>query len=252
MEKAKAAGVAMIAEASTLGVGRRADILLAVSKAAGLPLIAPTGIYREQWVPDWAREASEGALRDWMVKELTGEIEKTGVRAGWIKIGASDGGMTTAERKVLRAAAAAGKSTGAVIGSHTTRGRVAREQLDEIEGAGYRPDRFIWIHAQAEYDSAIHLELARRGAWVEFDSIGDGQDRRHLQNIQRMLEAGLADRLLLSHDRGWYDPAAPGGGYPLPFTYLTETFLPKLREAGVGDATLRQITRENPFRAFAA
>ena len=48
-----------------------------------------------------------------------------------------------------------------------------------------------------------------------------------------MLDAGLGDRLLLSHDRGWYDPAQPGGGTPKPFTYLSEVFLPKLRAAGV-------------------
>jgi len=66
-----------------------------------------------------------------------------------------------------------------------------------------------------------------------------------------MLDAGLGDRLLLSHDRGWYDPAQPGGGTPKPFTYISRHFLPKLRAAGVDDATIRILTRENPFRAFA-
>ena len=66
-----------------------------------------------------------------------------------------------------------------------------------------------------------------------------------------MLDAGLGERVLLSHDRGWYDPAKPGGGKPRPFTYLSETFLPKLRAAGVNEDTLRLITIDNPFRAFA-
>ena len=66
-----------------------------------------------------------------------------------------------------------------------------------------------------------------------------------------MLEAGYADQLLLSHDMGWYDPAQPGGGTPQPFTYLSTTFLPKLRDAGVDDATITKLTRDNPFRAFA-
>ena len=69
--------------------------------------------------------------------------------------------------------------------------------------------------------------------------------------IQQVLEAGFGSQLLLSHDRGWYDPAQPGGGTPQPFTYLTETFLPKLRAAGVAEEILRTLTVENPFRAFA-
>ena len=66
-----------------------------------------------------------------------------------------------------------------------------------------------------------------------------------------MLDAGLGHRLLLSHDRGWYDPAQPGGGTPKPFTYISQHFLPKLRAAGVGDAAIRMLTHDNPFRAFA-
>ena len=57
--------------------------------------------------------------------------------------------------------------------------------------------------------------------------------------------------LPLSHDRGWYDPALPGGGNPKPFTHLSEFFLPKLRQAGVDESTIRQLTQSNPFRAVA-
>jgi phosphotriesterase-related protein len=127
-----------------------------------------------------------------------------------------------------------------------------RDQLDIIEGCGYSAARFIWIHASAEPDFGLNLELARRGAWVEYDWIGDpADDDRFIERIRGMLDAGLGGRLLLSHDRGWFDPAQPGGGTPRPFTYISEQFLPKLRAAGVDDATIRQLTCDNPFRAFA-
>ena len=94
--------------------------------------------------------------------------------------------------------------------------------------------------------------MARRGAWIEYDSIGGEQpDGFFVHHIERLLDADLSSRLLLSHDRGWYDPAQPGGGSPRPFTYISETFLPSLREAGLDETTLRQLTRTNPFRAFA-
>jgi phosphotriesterase-related protein len=252
IRKAQAAGVTAIAECSTVGVGRRADILKAVSEATGFPLLAPTGVYREPWIPAWVHEASEENLRGWMTGELLGEIEKTGVQAGWVKLSAGDNGLTATETKVLRAAAAAGKASNAVIGSHTIRGRVVRDQLDIIERAGYSPERFIWIHTQAEPDFDLHLEMARRGCWIEYDGIGGNPaDEVYIEWIQRVLDAGLGDHLLLSHDRGWYDPAQPGGGMPRPFTYISEQFLPKLRQAGTDDATLRRLTRDNPFRAFA-
>jgi phosphotriesterase-related protein len=254
IKKAQEAGVTAIVECSTVGVGRRADLDRAVSEAANLPLVVPTGIYREPWVPDWAHAASESKLSEWMLGELQDEIEESGVQAGWIKLSAGDDGITACETKILRAAATAGRDTNAVIGSHTIRGRVVRDQLDIIEAMGYASNRFIWIHTQAEPDFELHLEMAKRGAWLEYDSIGnvDGEgDEYHIQNIQRLLDAGLGDQLLLSHDRGWFDPALPRGGVPKPYTYLSDQFLPKLRAAGVDEGTIQQLTHANPFRAFA-
>jgi phosphotriesterase-related protein len=252
--RAQLCGVTAIVECSTVGVGRRADIDLAVSEATNMPLVIPTGIYREPWIPDWAHAASEAELAEWMLGELQDEIEESGVRAGWVKLSAGDDGLTDCETKVLIAAATAARQTNSVIGSHTIRGRVVREQLDVIEAMGHSPSRFIWIHTQAEDDFDLHLEMARRGAWLEYDCIGNPEWRSEeylLEHIQRLLDAGFGDQLLLSHDRGWYDPALAGGGTPKPYTYLIETFLPRLRAAGVEETVIDQLTRANPFHAFA-
>ena len=253
IERARGGGVTAIVECSTVGVGRRADIDRAVSVATGFPLVVPTGIYREPWVPAWAHEASEDVLYEWMLGELSGEIADTGVQAGWIKLSAGDDGLTACETKILRAAARAAKDTGSVIGSHTIRGRVVRDQLDIIEAAGLTPDRFIWIHTQAEPSSSLHLDIARRGAWIEYDAIGSGDfdDAYFVARIADALAAGLGGRLLLSQDRGSYDPAQPGGGTPRPYTYLGERFLPELRRAGVDEAEIMRLTERNPFDAFA-
>lgn len=248
--KAQAQGVTAIVDCTPVGVGRRADVLRAVSAATGMPLVVPTGIYREPKVPAWAHAASEAELAEWMIGELRGEIEGSGVQAAWIKLSAGDDGLTDCETKILRAAARAGRETNAVIGSHTMRGRVVQDQLDILEAAGYTAERFIWIHTQKEADFAWHLEIARRGAWLEYDAIGDSDDVC-LGYIMRALEADLGDHLLLSHDRGWYDPAKPGGGTPRPFTHLVDAFLPRLRAAGIDDAMIGRLTHANPYRAFA-
>lgn len=257
IERIKALGITALVECSTVGVGRRADLDRAVSEATDFPIVVPTGIYREPWVPPFAHDASEDALADWMLSELEGEIEASGVQAAWIKISAGDDGITNTEAKILRAAARAGARTNAVIGSHTIRGRVVMDQLAILEDAGYAPSRFIWIHTQAEPDFALHLEAAKRGAWIENDGIGGWgdptryTDAYNLEMIHRVLDAGYGDQLLISHDRGWYDPAESGGGTPKPYTYLNEVFLPKLEASGVDRATITKLMRDNPFRAFA-
>jgi phosphotriesterase-related protein len=253
IEKIKALGVTALVECTPVGVGRRADIDRAVSEATNFPVVVPTGIYREPWVPAWARAASEDVLYHWMLQELSEEIEESGVQAAWIKVSAGDDGITDCETKILRAAARAGAATQAIIGSHTIRGRVVRDQLKIVEAAGYTTERFIWIHTQAEPDFDLHLEIARRGAWIEYDAIGSERlaDEYFIELVLRVLEAGFGHRLLLSHDRGWYDPSKPGGGILKPYTHINEVFLPKLRAAGVDGGTIRQLTHTNPFRAFA-
>ncbi len=128
------------------------------------------------------------------------------------------------------------------------------DQLDEVEALGFSAQNWIAIHASAEPDFAQTLALARRGAWIEFDWIGMDDDALVIERVLRLLDAGYGGKILLSHDRGWFDPAHPRGaapGFPKPFTYISEVFLPKLRAAGVDARTERQLTWENPLRAYA-
>ena len=83
IERIKALGITALIECSTVGVGRRADFDLAVSSATDFPIVVPTGIHREPWVPPFGHEASQQALTDWMLRELEEGIDDTGVQAAW-------------------------------------------------------------------------------------------------------------------------------------------------------------------------
>lgn len=251
IEAIKAQGVTALVECSTGGVGRRADIDLAVSLATDFPIVVPTGNYREPWIPAWVAEASEDELERWMLSELTEGIEETGVVAGWIKLSAGDEGITPLEARILRAAARASVATNAVIGSHTIKGRVVMDQLDILAAEGCPAERFISIHTQNEPDFGLHKAVVSRGAWIEYDHVGREPDAVVVPMVMRALEAGLGEHLLLSHDRGWFDPAKPGGGIPQPYTHLVDSLLPALRAAGVGEDAITQLTVTNPFEAFA-
>src|SRR5690606_28806245 len=158
------------------------------------------------------------------------------------KISAGDDGITELEARILRAAARAGAQTNAVIGSHTISGRVVLQQLDIVEAEGYRADRFISIHSQEEKDFGLNRAVAARGAWIEYDHVGRAPDGEVAGLIVKALEAGLERQLLLSHDLGWYDPAKPEGGTPRPYSHLGEVMLPRLRDRGITDTALVQLT----------
>jgi phosphotriesterase-related protein len=133
-----------------------------------------------------------------MLGELTGEIEGTGVQAGFIKLSAGDDDLTATEIKVLRAAGRAGSETNAAIGSHTIRGRVVNDQLDILQSVGFPLERFIWIHAHIEPDFALNLEMAGRGAWIEYDGIGwDDNDSSTIERLQMMIEAGYDSQVMI-------------------------------------------------------
>ena len=107
------------------------------------------------------------------------------------------------------------------------------DQLDIIEAEGGSADRFISIHTQEEKDFGLNIAVraARRLDRVR-PCRARAKDDAVAELILRALEAGLGAQLLLSHDRGWYDPALPGGGTPTPYTHLSDVMLPMLRAAG--------------------
>lgn len=254
---AHAAGVTALVECSTVGVGRNVAVLRRLAEASPLYLIAPTGVYREAFIPPSLREMDAQALAERWIGELTEGIEGSDVRAGFIKLAVSDDGPTPLEVRNLRAAAQASLQTGAVIASHTVSGSLARRQMDILEAEGLDLRRFIWVHANLEPDRACHLEAARRGAYVEFDAVGAAWQPQAalVEYVVALVEAGGTAHILLSHDAGWYDPASPDGqpeGGIRGYTALVEEFLPALRARGVTDELWHLITVVNPARAFSS
>jgi phosphotriesterase-related protein len=256
LAEAAAAGATALVECSTVGVGRNLAMLQCLADATPIQIVAPTGVYRDAFIPAALRDVSEDYLADLWTKELTEGIEGTTIRAGFIKLAMSDDGPTPLEIRNLRAAVKASQRTGAVIGSHTIGGTVAKKEMDVLEEAGLDLRRFIWIHAQSEPDVSQLEEAARRGAFVELDSVGAPyQSQPDLLDVTvDLIAAGFLDHLLLSHDAGWYSPGRPNGqpdgGYR-GYAALIKDFLPALSARSINPAQIRQITVDNPARAFA-
>src|SRR5438105_2063311 len=126
LEAANAAGATALVECSTVGVGRNVGILKRLADATMVHIVAPSGVYRDAFVPATLRDLNAEAVADLWIRDLTQGIDGTQVRAGFIKIAMSDDGPTPIEVRNLKAAAKASKETGAVIASHTIGGNIAR------------------------------------------------------------------------------------------------------------------------------
>jgi phosphotriesterase-related protein len=246
-------GVGLLIECSSIGVGRNVPIVSKVSDTSGLPVVVPTGVYgRADFAPPEHRNMTEDELASLFIGEISEGIEGTGIKAGFIKIATDSGPMSPLLEKILRAAGRAANETGAAVASHTTTGSNAIRQADILRSIS-PTIRFIWVHDQRESNHNVHRQVADRAGYIEFDNLGwnPGQDSAHIAAIKALLDTGYGDRILLSHDAGWYRPGVPNGGTQKPYTYLADTFIPKLRDAGLEDATIRMITETNPVRAFA-
>ena len=135
---------------------------------------------------------------------------------------------------------------------HTEAGAGAVEAINLSERAGLDPCRMLVCHADRQAkDFRPHEEIAKTGAFLEYDTIGRFRfhdDEEGARLILHMLALGHRDKLLLSLDTTAARLHRYGGEIGL--TYLIETFLPLLRARGVPQPDLEAITHTNPVRAF--
>ena len=147
--------------------------------------------------------------------------------------------------KLVRASALANSATNLTVVCHTGGGPAGLAAAKLFAGP---KNKFIVAHSDG-HGLDINKQVADLGAWVSFDAISRRPLETHLKLVQAMLESH-SDRLLLSHDNGWY---AVGEAQKIRgYTYLAETFLPALRKAGASEPIIRKLTVQNPAAAFAS
>lgn len=253
LTRAHELGARLFIECTPAHLGRDARLLQRLSAASGLHILTNTGLYgarHGKFLPAYvATESAEQLAARWIAEARDG-IDGTGLRPGFIKCGINpEPELSATDRKLVEAAALAHRATGLPIAVHTSQGP-GLAQLEILKAHGVAPSAWIWVHAQQARDADI-LAAASQGAWVSIDGISPDTAQRHLDLCLLLREHGHLDRVLLSHDAGWYRPGQPDGGKFRGFEFLFTSFVPSLRSAGFTDAQLDQLLRENPARAFA-
>lgn len=245
------AGGAGIVECTTMG-GRNPAGLRTVSERTGLHIVMGCGYYRQAYMDRlWFDERSTDELAALLVKECVSGVGESGIRAGIIGEIGCDRYITSAEERAFRAAARAHHQTGLSITTHAARWPVGLIQLDLLAEEGVSATRIIVGHCDTIPEPAYHEALARRGAFVQFDTIRGTHEydtARRVEYVTNLVSAGLQSHILLSHDiclRSMFR-AMGGCGYG----YISGSFLPRLRQAAIKEDVLKGIMVDNPRRAL--
>ena len=245
-----ARGIGRIVDVTTPGMGRDVHYVSRVAAATGIDIVCATGYYKEPFLPPEVYRLDERALARKMIAELQQGIEETAVRAGVIgEIGSSAGAITAVEQKVFRAAAIAHNATGSVVTTHTTLGKLGAEQIELLRSCGVGVAKIIIGHADLSGDIEGILRMLYTGVTVAFDTIGKInylRDERRADMLAELARRGLCGQVVLSLDITRASHYAIRGG--IGYSYLTDRFLPLLRERGVNETHIERMLRDNPNR----
>jgi predicted metal-dependent phosphotriesterase family hydrolase len=252
------AGGTTLVDLTLPGVGRDPLWLKRLAEQSGLNLVMGGGWYRTAYYPVEALidKRSVDSLAEELVGEATVGVGETGVRIGILgEIGTDKPWVSPSEERVFRAAARASRRTGLAVTTHAVLSDVGQAQLTILEEEGVDPGRVVIGH-QDSYPVLDHyLSLIGRGASIEFDFLGmsfsaveEHGESRLIDLLLELLHRGHADRVLLSQDVCHTSQLRhyQGNGY----VYLQTTFLPRLRERGVSQAEIDQMTIANPRRVL--
>ena len=252
----RVAGGGTVVDLTLDGVGRDPAWLAGLARATGLHVVMGSGWYRGAHYPAEALidRRSVDALADQIVRDATVGVGDSGIRAGIIgEIGVDKPWLSAQEERVHRAAARAARRTGLAITTHAVQSTVGLDQLEVFAAEGADLSRVVIGHADSHPSLEYHLAIVERGATVEFDFLGMAftplerhGEGRIVEHVVELIARGHVERILLSQDVCHDSQLGRYGGNG--YTYLAETFLPRLREAGVGDEAIRTITRDNPRR----
>lgn len=257
-------GVRTVVDLTVPGLGRDVSLVTEVADQVPVQLIASTGWYTPNVLPTYFQfhgpgRAIEGPerLTELFVRDLTEGIGGTLVRAGMLKVMTDREGITPDVARVMSAAADAQRETGVAITTHShPPSRNGIDQQSFLVGRGVPPDRIIIGHSGDSEDIDYLRALMDNGSTIGMDRFGMEQvlpDDLRIRTLLDLLEAGYADRMVLSHDAAIYSHVTPPSWRAASaprwrMDTIHRWILPKLRKAGIAEDAIEQMLVRNPRR----
>ncbi len=258
--EAKQNGVRTFFECTPAYLGRDPLLLKELSEKSGINIVTNTGYYgagENKYVPKQAFDQTAEDIAKVWIDEFNNGIESSGVFPGFIKIAvARKDTLSLLHAKIVKAAAIAHKATGLTIVSHTGPEGPAFAQLAVLKEEGVAPEAFVWTHAQ---DGTFegHLQAAKQGAWISLDNVNKNNVDKpggidwYVALLSKLKKENVLDKILLSHDSGWYNPGQENGGNYRNYNDIFEQLIPALMENGFSQKDIDLLLIKNPQRAYA-
>lgn len=248
-------GIRTIVDLTPIDIGREPLLIAQASSLSGVQVIVATGFY--YGVPYHFLARPDAEMEQFFVREIVQGIGGTGVHAGVIKV-ATQPSMDAVNERVLTAAARAHRQTGVPICTHTFVGnRTGLDQQRIFAAQGVDLGRTVIGHSDDSDDIEYLDQIIQNGSYCGMDRIGIQSPRTSAERaemIAKLVERGYADRLTLSHDFPCNFHWAPEGTLDSRpewrLTHIPTQVIPMLKEYGVSDQAIHQMTHENPRTLF--
>lgn len=252
-------GVSCIVDSS---IGPRSDEqlanLAAMATRSGVHIVLGGSYFLQPRYPEEIIRLPEEDIATHLVEQAS--REQWGALG---EVGSSFPEMHDDERKMIRAISQVHARTGLPIFTHVPHESCpscALEQIDIYEAQGVDMAHLCIGHLSTITPAddpgwETHKEIARRGAFLGFDTVGHQMsssfipEREKVNMVLNALEAGLEDHILLSSD--FANTTQIKANWGNGFSTVLVQFVPKLRYFGVPDETIQKILVDNPRRWLA-
>ena len=254
MKRFVQAGGSAVVDMSTVDYHRDIKGLIKVSEQTGVHVISATGFNKDTFSEPWIDRLPDEEMFTLFYRDVTEGIDGTNGCAGVLKASSTLNNISDAARRVFETVAAVHAATGVPVSTHTEIGTMALEQVELLTSLGVDVSSIIIGHMDRRLEKEYILEVAQTGVFLGFDQISKEKyyaDRKRIEMIRILIEAGYEDQILLSGDlaRRSYWPSYGNYGGP-GFTYILWRFIPWLREAGVDVMTINKFILHNPAHAL--
>lgn len=256
LKVARARGLRSMVDMTTIEMGRDPLMLRSISERAEVNIVCATGFFTEEvGIPHHFRYLTEQEIADIYVSEIETGIGPSGVKAGVIKAASGHRTVTELEEKFIGAAAIAHLRTGVPVLTHTGRGGGGERQAELLLEAGVPPTQIVIGHSDVSADLKYHLRLLRTGVFVGFDRIGQTTfmpDEVRAGCVSTVIHMGYTNQITMSLDAhvAWMGRPNDLVMEESDFSYLHDTFFPRLTRLGVQDEDLESIMTTNVARLF--
>jgi phosphotriesterase-related protein len=273
----KESGGGALVDQSAPGLRGDVSAIRRISEKTKVHIISTTGLYTEDSWPERFKGMRHEEYAAYMLDEIRNGIEGTGIKPGAIKIAVLD--LTEQQEKALRAAGRVVNETGLMLTVHPgfDIGNDGRRIVKILKEEGVDLERVVIAHGDGFFVSTdlktlildpeswhlhidYHKEILDQGANISIDCFGHQwaseitgwmieKDWHRLGGLVALIKEGYSQQIVLGTDTFIKILTRRGGGEG--YCRLTRFVVPTLRDVGVSDFDIRNMTRRNPARLLA-